>query len=93
MTRDEINEFGARITAHLLEGDRAVLVAVGVHAPTEGCPISSALATVRARVGEGPEQEFTGNALALEDAVLIARGKLRDARLSLEKAKQDRKAA
>ena len=42
--------------------------------------------TIRASVGIGHGfQDFTGNALHLEDAVCIARGKLREAR---EKAKK-----
>ena len=87
MTRDEINAFGERITAELLEGDRAVLVMVGAHAPSADCPITSAVAVVRGGVGSPEGQDFTGNAIALHDAILIARGKLRDARAAFERAK------
>lgn len=93
MTRDEINAFGERIKALLLDGDDAILTEVGARAATPDCDEVSALATVQGMVGK-QSQSFTGNGMDLESAIWLARGKLRDARASytraLEKAKADK---
>jgi hypothetical protein len=96
MDRKEINAFGDRIKALLLDGDEAVLTAVGARSVTPDCDEVSALATVRGMVGK-QSQEFTGNGMDLESAIWLARGKLRDARAAharaLEKAKADKQKA
>jgi hypothetical protein len=85
MTRDEINAFGDAIKAALLEGDDAILIEVGAVRPVLDCHLASCTATVSGMVGKA-SQSFTGNAVTLNDAIWIARGKLRDARAKHERA-------
>lgn len=89
MTRDEINAFGDRIKAHLLDGDSAIVIAVGAYAPSPDCRVNSVTATIRGSVGKA-DQAFEGHAIDLDSALLIARGKLRDARAAHERAKPTR---
>lgn len=91
MDRAEINAFGEAIKAHLLDGDGAVLIEVGAVAPTPDCDDPSCLATVKGNVGK-EAQSFTGHAIALTDAIWLARGKLRDARSKHAQAIEARRA-
>jgi hypothetical protein len=90
MTRNEINAFGDAIKARLLGDESAILVAIGAAAPSPDCRVTSALATVVGRVGK-VDQSFTSNALNLDDAISLARGKLADARTAFERAKDKAK--
>lgn len=91
MTRDEINAFGDRIKAQLLDGDGALLVDIGAQAPTPDCRVASCTVTICGYVGK-VDQDFTGNAIDLEDAIWLARGKLRDARAAHAKKLEEAKA-
>lgn len=79
MTRDEINAFGAAIQSHLLDGDQAIILDVGARSADVDCDLASCTATVAGYVGKTQER-FTGHAVYLHDAILLARGKLRYAR-------------
>ncbi len=96
LTRTEMGAFGERVTELLLDGDDAVLVDVGALAPSTDCDFASCTATIVGHVGK-QAHKFTGNALHLEDAVRLARGKLRDARkrhaAELAKAKAEKVSA
>lgn len=85
MTRDEINAFGDRIKAHLLDGDSAIIIAVGAYPPSPDCRVDSVVATIRGGVGKA-DQTFEGHAIDLDSALMIARGKLRDARAAHAKS-------
>ena len=91
MTRDEINAFGTAVKAALLDGDDAILIDVGAVPPVVDCHVASCTATVSGMVGKA-SQSFTGNAVTLNDAIWIARGKLREARAKHEAALADAKA-
>lgn len=85
MTPEEINAFGEAIKAQMLDGDGAIVIAVGAVPPTPDCRVASVTATIWGHVGK-VDQSFTSNALRLADAISLARGKLRDAREAHRKA-------
>lgn len=85
MNRDEINAFGAAVKAALLDGDDAILIEVGAVPPVVDCHLASCTATVSGIVGKA-SQSFTSNAVSLNDAIWLARGKLREARAKHEAA-------
>lgn len=91
MTRDEINAFGAVIQSKLLDGDGAILTAVGAMPPSTDCHVSTCLATVEGAVGH-EVLSFTSTSVTLDDAIHLARGKLRDARAKLERDREKAKA-
>lgn len=84
MTRDEINAFGEAVKVQMLDGEDAIVIAVGAVAPSPDCRVTTVTATIWGNVGK-VDQTFTGNALHLDDAIAIARGKLRDARAAHER--------
>lgn len=79
ITRAEINAFAKAVNASLLEGDEAIIIRVGVLPPSVDLDLASCTATVEGKVGKATES-YTGHAVALNDAIWIARGKLREAR-------------
>ena len=79
ITRAEINAFGDAVKAELLAGDDAIIIRVGALPPSVDLDIASCTATVEGKVGKATES-FTGHAVALTDAIWIARGRLREAR-------------
>lgn len=88
MTRAEINAFGEAIKAQLLDDDADVLVLISALQPSTECDEQSCTAMIEG--WDGNEiVSFTGHAIALEDAIWLARGKLRAAREkhAAEKAK------
>lgn len=91
MTRDEINAFGDAVKAALLDGDDAILIEVGAVPPVVDCHLATCIATVSGMVGKA-SQSFTGNAVSLNDAIWLARGKLRDARAKHAQAIEARRA-
>jgi len=92
MTYAEINAFGARVQAELLDGDRAIIISFGVHPDDGECDGPNCTATVRGNVGN-QSQEFTSHALRLADAIRLARGRLRSARAKYESERAEAKAA
>lgn len=91
MTREEINAFGDSIQGMLLADDEAILIDVGALPPVVDCHLASCTATVAGMVGK-VSQSFTGNAVSLNDAIWLARGKLRAARVKHEAALAEAKA-
>lgn len=79
MTRDAINAFGDVVKAALLDGDHAILISVGARVASVDCDLTSCTATIEGGVGK-ETKAFTGNAVNLNDAIWIARGKLREDR-------------
>jgi len=85
MTHDEINAFGEAIKRELLDGDEDILVSIAAHATDVDTGEPSCKATVSGNVGK-VGMEFTSHAIHLADAIRLARGKLRAARLKHQAA-------
>ncbi len=83
MDRSTINHIGALLASIRGEGED-IIVAIGAHDGSTDTPVGHMSATVK-RAGD----TATGNAVALDDALHIARGKLNDAakKRAAEKAK------
>lgn len=79
MTREEINAFADAVKSQLLHSDAAILVQVGAYPPSIECDEKSCTATIEAVVGR-KTLSFTGHAIDLNNAIWLARGKLRVAR-------------
>ena len=86
MTQQEIDEFAAKLHAHIGLNDY-VIAAVGAHGPNIDMPNGNVLATVR--MGN---DEATAEAKYLNDAVTLARGIIVRKREAEAKTKE-RKAA
>ncbi|CAB4140117.1 hypothetical protein UFOVP407_26 [uncultured Caudovirales phage] len=84
MDAKEINAFGERLQSFLLEGDAALLIEIGAEPPSTDCHLPTCTARIAGHVGK-QRHEFTGHAVHLENAVRLARGKLRAAREKLAK--------
>lgn len=83
MTRNDYIDLQKRIAALREEGDDYLIVAVGVRGPNIDCHQGNAVATVR--MGD---DEATSEALYLNDAISLARGKI----LRERKAREDKAA-
>lgn len=83
MTREEMIKLQGRIEALRNVGEDYLVVGIGVRGPNLDCPDGNAVATVR--MGD---DEATSEALYLNDAISLARGKI----LRERKAREDRAA-
>lgn len=84
MERKDINDIGKLLLGLINHGEDYIIVSVGVHGPNPDCQEGNAVATVRMGLDEA-----TSEALYLDDAIRLARGKIlreREAR----KAKADK---
>lgn len=72
MTRALINAAGTALQAIRLPGEHDLIVSFAAHAPSPDCPISGSV-SVTIRRGR---DEATSEAVHLDDAISMARGKL-----------------
>lgn len=84
MNRTELDELQARIESLREDGEDYLILSVGVHGPNLDCHEGNAVATVRM----GNEEE-TAEAMHLQDAISMARGKIVRAR-EAAKAKREK---
>lgn len=84
----EAKAFSARLAEMLLSDDmETVIIGIGAKSPDPDCEIGSCLVEIVGNVGSA-KQAFTGNALNILDAAMIARGKLADAREALQRERK-----
>lgn len=77
----------ARIASLRERGDDYIIISVGTHGPNIDCPNGNAIATVR--MGD---DEDTAEAIYLDDAIRLARGKILRAREAREEKRRKEKA-
>lgn len=73
MTRDEINAIGVMLKGLREDGDGRVVVSFASFGPDADCSNGSIMVGI-----QRGRDEVTGHAVALADALSIARGKVRD---------------
>lgn len=86
LTKGNLRDLQARIEALRDAGEDYLILSVGVRGPNLDCHEGNAVATVR--MGN---DTATSEALRLEDAILLARGKILDERAAREKARKEAK--
>lgn len=69
--RNLVNALGTALQALRAEGED-IIVSVGAHKPSADCPTAGHVSATVRRGGD----EFTGEAVSLDDAIRIARGRL-----------------
>lgn len=87
MTRAELTALQQQIASLREHGDDYLIIAVGVRGPNYDCEDGNAVATVR--MGN---DEATSEALYLDDAIRLARGKILRERAAKEAAREKAKA-
>jgi hypothetical protein len=72
VTRALINAAGAALQAIRLDGEHDLIVSFGAHAPSADCPTNGSVSVTIKRGSD----EATSEAVSLDDAIHLARGKL-----------------
>lgn len=86
LTKGNLRDLQARIEALRDAGEDYLILSVGVRGPNLDCHEGNAVATVC--MGN---DTATSEALRLEDAILLARGKILDERAARERARKEAK--
>jgi len=87
LSKDNLRDLQFRIEELREAGEDYLILSVGVRGPNLDCHEGNSVVTVR--MGN---DTATSEALRLEDAILLARGKIRDERAAREKARAEAKA-